>query len=188
MSERLGPPGLTASGRVTTVRHALAELHGRVYANEPSFVRYFGDVWVPCIGGAGCMRDHSCGLPRGAVGARLAPSTARTPEYDDAENVCVTGVDERDDTPTGQSSGHARARQPSGARRSGCAADVCGSDRAPAGQRMVAGQPLRNMPSARSSKLEWSITLGRPRSRPLTSEVGGFDSFFTYRIGRVLWD
>jgi hypothetical protein len=49
------------------------------------------------------------------------------------------------------------------------------------GQRLVAGLPLGDEPFARPTKLEWSITLGRPRGTSLMSEVGGSDSLSTYR-------
>src|SRR6267154_4116316 len=155
-----------------TVGQALTEPDGCLQvAGEHSVVTAAATYPVSCIR-AVCSEArlaHGC-----AVSCKAEHLIRRR-----AERRCHNGLRaaEHDVGPRDQSSAHEQVLRRADR---GCTDHVSGSDRVAVGDPLVAGLPLGDEPSGRPTKLEWSITLVRPRGSSLTSEVGGSDSLSTY--------
>jgi hypothetical protein len=111
-----------------------------------------------------------------------------TREYDDAQNISATTVYEQPNMTLGPGTNLQRTSKPCGAPIEAALTMFRDLTEQLSVNGWWRGWPLGDEPSGRPTKLEWSITLGRPRGSSLTSEVGGSDSLSTYRIDRFLAD
>jgi hypothetical protein len=128
-------------------------------------------------------------MQRGALGTRLRRALQRgTPEYGDAQNVGATTVYDQPSMPVGPGTNRLRTSKRCGTPIEAALTMFRDLTDQLSVNGWWRGWPLGDEPSARPTKLEWSITLGRPRGSSLTSEVGGSDSLSTYRIDRFLAD
>jgi hypothetical protein len=128
-------------------------------------------------------------MQRGAFGTRLRRQLQRgTREYGDAQNIGATTVYEQPNMTLGPGTNLLRTSKSCGAPIEVALTMFRDLTEQLSVNRWRRGWPLGDEPSARPTKLEWSITLGRPRGSSLMSEVGGSDSLSTYRIDRFRAD